>query len=386
MNPNFPRNSADYLLVGGGLANSLTALAVLSRRPEARVTLLERGPRLGGNHRWSFHAADVSPSAWPVIAPLVDCRWPGYEVAFQGFRRSIEQAYCSFDSARLDAVVTRRFAESPRATIVTDAEVVEVGEHHAITRDGVRHEGEVVIDARGPNHLGPLPSYFQKFVGLELDVSPEGVPARPTLMDATVPQVDGFRFVYVLPLSPTRVLIEDTYFSPRPDLSTGDLTSGILAYATSVGLSARGVARSETGVIPLPLRGAPAETKRGPIRAGYGGGWFHPVTGYSLPAAARFADVVSSCRPEELWSGPLATLERAHGRQFRFGLFLNRLLYGAFAPADQHHVLERFYRLPEATIQRFYAMALGPADRARMLCGRPPRGFSLSLALARDPS
>jgi lycopene beta-cyclase len=58
------------------------------------------------------------------------------------------------------------------------------------------------------------------------------------------------------------------------------------------------------------------------------------------------------------------------------------MLFGAFAPQERYHVLERFYRLPESTIRRFYALETLAMDRARILCGRPPRGFSLRRLLA----
>jgi lycopene beta-cyclase len=45
-------------------------------------------------------------------------------------------------------------------------------------------------------------------------------------------------------------------------------------------------------------------------------------------------------------------------------------------------VFERFYRLPEDLIERFYALSLSLPDRARILVGRPPRGFSIARALA----
>jgi lycopene beta-cyclase len=45
------------------------------------------------------------------------------------------------------------------------------------------------------------------------------------------------------------------------------------------------------------------------------------------------------------------------------------------------NVFERFYRMPETVIGRFYALALTRFDRARLLIGRPPRGFSLRSTL-----
>ena len=53
-----------------------------------------------------------------------------------------------------------------------------------------------------------------------------------------------------------------------------------------------------------------------------------------------------------------------------------------FAPADMWHVFERFYRMPDPLVHRFYALALTPIDRARILSGRPPRGINLFAALS----
>jgi lycopene beta-cyclase len=51
-------------------------------------------------------------------------------------------------------------------------------------------------------------------------------------------------------------------------------------------------------------------------------------------------------------------------------------------PQSRWTVFERFYRLPEATITRFYSMDLTMGDRVRLLVGRPPQGLSIRAALA----
>jgi lycopene beta-cyclase len=201
-------------------------------------------------------------------------------------------------------------------------------------------------------------------------------------MDARVPQRDGYRFFYVLPFAPNRVLIEDTYFSATPELDTAALTQEILAYAERNGFVPARVLRQERGVLPLPLDESGTPACDLPLVAGYGGGFFHPTTGYSFPLAARVAELVALTPPDELMEHAWPRLVAAHRRQFRFCVLLNRLLYGAFEPHDRHHVIERFYRMPEPLLRRFYSMTLTAPDRARVFCDRPPRGFSLRLALA----
>jgi lycopene beta-cyclase len=200
-------------------------------------------------------------------------------------------------------------------------------------------------------------------------------------MDARVPQTDGFRFFYWLPLEPDRVLLEDTYFSDAPNLDLANLRQGILDYAREAGLDVAGVEREERGVLPLPTRHIPMPRAESPLVGGYQGGWFHPTTGYSFPLALRLAQVVARATPEQLFGADWTRLATRHRAGLRYALLLNRMLFGAFRPEDRYHVLERFYGLPVATIRRFYALTPTRADRVRILCGRPPRGFSLRQAL-----
>ena len=55
-----------------------------------------------------------------------------------------------------------------------------------------------------------------------------------------------------------------------------------------------------------------------------------------------------------------------------FYRLLSRMLFEAAAPDERRRVMERFYRLPEPLIERFYAGRSTLADKARILTGRPP--------------
>ena len=348
----------DYALVGSGLQNGLIALALRARQPGARVALIERG-RVGGNHTWCFHAGDVPEHArW--IEPLVAARWSGYDVAFPAYRRTLASPYACVTSERLAACIGDH---------VIRAEAVEVTEHAVRLADGRTIEATAVIDARGPDRTAVTACGWQKFVGLELEVA--HAIERPVLMDATVEQRDGYRFLYVLPLAPDRLLVEDTYFSDTPVLDVARIRGELAAYAPD----AR-VVREEVGVLPMPWQHT-SPSAQAPLIAGYAGGWFHPATGYSFPIAVRLAELVASLAPDALFGPELAALARDVARQQRFARRLNKLLFRWFAPADRYRVLERFYRLPEDRIRRFYALQMTALDRARILLGRPPRGMSL---------
>ncbi|MEJ7602709.1 MAG: lycopene beta-cyclase CrtY [Kofleriaceae bacterium] len=358
----------DYAIVGGGLQAGLLALAIRAEQPGARVAIVEHGAALGGNHTWCFHAGDTGADMeW--LEPLVVGRWAGYDVAFPAHRRTLASPYAYVTSERLDhcvrGVVDELWLGNP---------ATEIGPHRVATASRAM-TAVVVIDTRGPDHLPAGRSGWQTFVGREVHVPGHGL-AHPMVMDATVEQRDAFTFMYVLPLAPDRLLIEDTAFADAPYLDVARGRQAISHYANLRGWDLREVVREETGILPLPLALDPALPTRSPLIAGYAGGWFHPVTGYSFPIAARLASIVAGLGPEALFGPELATHAAAHHAQLAFATRLNRMLFGWFQPRDRYHVLERFYRLPEARIRRFYALQQTAVDRARMFLGRPPRGLS----------
>lgn len=365
------------------MQNGLVALAVRSLQPTARIALIERGDAPGGNHTWCFHARDVSARAAAWVDPLVVVRWDGYDVRFPEHARRLDTPYACVSSSRLATEVTAALATAGSELLVrTVAE--QIAADHVVVRDraGTTRtiRAHAVIDARGPDRLADTDCGWQKFVGQEIALAaPHGL-ERPILMDATVPQLDGYRFVYVLPLSPTRVLVEDTYFSDRTSIDVTALRDEIARYCRGRGWEIAGVEREEIGLLPMPWSTTPP-SPAAPLVAGYAGHWFHPVTAYSFPIAARLAEHVASRPADRLFDSALARLARDHGRQLAFANRLNRMLFRWYPPEKRHHVLARFYRLPPETIERFYALELTALDRARIFVGRPPKGLSLRAAL-----
>ncbi len=76
--------------------------------------------------------------------------------------------------------------------------------------------------------------------------------------------------------------------------------------------------------------------------------------------------------PGEQMAAMLADRARRHWRAMRFYRQLGAMLFGAGAPEQRYRMFERFYRLPEPLVERFYAGRSSWADRARVLCGKPP--------------
>lgn len=372
----------DLLLVGGGLSAGLIALALAKDRPEVRVAIVESGAQFGGNHTWSSFRADLSDEGAAIAAPLIACSWPHYDVRFPGYRRRLEQGYQSAFSHKLhealEAVLPEgaRFAGTPVRAIGPTG--VTLADQRSITADAV-------LDARGQRETPHLELGFQKFVGLEVELAePHGL-TGPVIMDATIDQHDGYRFVYTLPFTPTTALIEDTYYADGPALDRETIVERIHGYAAGQGWRIARTLRDEDGVLPIAIggdiRAHLASLPAGIAPVGMAAGLFHPVTGYSFPDAVRLALFVAKL-PD--LSGPaIDRAVRAHAADVwdsrGFYRLLNKMLFRAAYPDERRQVLERFYTLNGGLVGRFYAGHSSLMDKARILSGKPPIPISRAI-------
>jgi lycopene beta-cyclase len=374
------------ILVGAGLASALIAQRLSHGGKGPAIVMLEAGEKPFGEHTWSFHEADVEPQDLAWLSPLVAMRWDAQSVRFKSYQRQLQSGYATLTSAS----VTGAMSQLANVDIRKHSPAVAVRPDQVILADGTRVDGACVIDARGYQPSAALTLGFQKFVGLEVETEEAHGLVNPVIMDATVDQRDGYRFVYLLPFSPTRILIEDTRYSDGDDLDLQALATDISAYATAQGWSIARVFREEHGVLPIALAhdaerfwsGKPADVPQAGMRAAL----FHPTTGYSLPEAVRVANLVASSWP--IGSAALAPAIKAHAllrhRQQRFFRLLNRMLFRAALPERRHLVLERFYKLPLPLIERFYAGRTTWPDIARILIGKPPVPVHRALACLRE--
>lgn len=364
---------ADIILVGAGLANSLIALRLCEARPDLRLLLLEQGPAPCGNHTWSFHDADLTHAQHRWLDPIVRCRWPAYYVRFPQRTRRLESGYASILSEDLAAHLQTRMGDSVRC----DADVTQLGPNHVALSTGETLEAGAVIDGRGPVDSPNMALGYQAFVGQVLRTAqPHGVEV-PIIMDATVTQGEGYRFVYVLPFSPTTLLIEDTHYVDDDGLSPEALRTHIAEYARHQGWVIDDVLQEEQGVLPIILAGRQEAFWRespGQPRSGLRAGLFHATTGYSLPSAVRLADHVASLDAFDAASLHAAMREHTESvwREQGFFRLLNRMLFMAGEPNNRWQVMQRFYGLPEGLIERFYAGRLTWRDKLRILSGKPP--------------
>jgi len=273
----------DMIIVGAGLSGLLTAWRCLDVNPDLRIEIIEASDKIAGDHTWSFNLTDVAEELREWIAPFIAHRWDSYDVKFPKRKRTLDITYCTGNSDTLRSCVQPHI-ESGRLSVHLNTHVEKLEADHVILKNGEKKEAGCVLDARGfePNEdvfLG-----YQKFVGHVIKtVRPHGI-ERPIIMDATVEQLGGYRFVYCLPYSETELLVEDTYYTDGSELHSQEVDARIAEYIrANITVDAYETVRREKGVLPITLG---VDRPAYDVSAiGIRGGYYHAVTGYSFPDA-----------------------------------------------------------------------------------------------------
>jgi lycopene beta-cyclase len=376
----------DVIIVGGGLAGGLIALALHRHAPDCRFVVLEAGRSLGGHHRWSWFETDLPAKARPLMAGFDLNGWDeGYDITFPRLGRTLPTAYRSLASAEFHAKLT---AELPAERVMLETKAASLDAGGVTLSDGTRLAAKRVIDCRPFKPSKALSGGWQVFLGQQFRCeTPHGL-TRPVIMDASVDQLAphgngaAYRFVYVLPLSPTDVFIEDTYYADQPKMDAEVLKGRVAEYAHRNGWKGE-VVDQEAGILPVISGGdftaALAEvTTPGVALAGARGGFSHPLTSYTLPFAVDNALAIAGLidRRPDLSGAELAAFcqrrAKRHWRATAYYRMLSRMLFEAAEPDKRVVVFEHFYALRGALVERFYAGRSTWPDRLRILTGKPP--------------
>ncbi len=379
----------DFLFIGGGLSGGLAAYRLHKSNPNLKILVLD-----GENSQnkklktWSFQTIETNndpsiektfsrpDSSW--LKPFISKTWSSYAIKFPRYERVLHEAYHSIRSEDFYEVLKTSLGERIREAKVVarpDANTVILQNEETI-------KSKVIIDASGWGEIGDFAGY-QKFFGLQLRLKkPHGL-KYPTLMDARVPQKDGFRFIYLLPWTSHELLVEDTRYSIHENLDSKSIELDIKSYLLEQGFEVESILSSEQGSLPLPG----FDHRSSPAREGFigvAGGLFQPTTGYSIYEAVQMAERIAewSKKPSEWHELPqkiyLWANERWEAQEFYRRL--NNMMFHAAEDAERYQILERFYEHDQSLIARFYAGRTNLIDKVKIMSGKPPIPMQKAIA------
>ncbi|MEM7622666.1 MAG: lycopene cyclase family protein [Planctomycetota bacterium] len=289
-------NAGDRVAIAGaGCAGCSLACEILARCPGVHITLFDPEPSPQLNRTWCLwdttphRFRDAITTRWTEVV----VRTPSDDIVFD----ASAYPYTCIHADDFYRVVDRATASSA-CEINRGASVVSMLDND----DGVdleitdaagstRHERfAAVFDGRPPDHAGTNsePVLLQHFGGLEFEVTPGSIdPARATLMDFVVPQQDGMHFMYILPFSTTRVLVESTFMSPSVARNI-DYEANVLAYADrTLGIDTSRIVYRESGVLPMTMAPLGPKSTRRVWTIGTRAGVARASSGYAFDSIQR---------------------------------------------------------------------------------------------------
>ncbi len=275
----------DYIIAGGGLAG-LSLAFYLSESPVLRnkkVLLIDRDAKTKNDHTWCFWEKENG-----AFEEIVFRKWN--VVRFHGtrnFNASLkldEYAYKMIRAADFYRFVFDKIEPNPNFTFL-QSEIISVANGVVKTESGEFSASEFVFDSftRKTYDNPKYQNLFQHFHGWLVEAANDVFDENePTLFDFRVEQKNECRFIYILPFSATKALVEFTVFSDNI-LEKAEYEKNLRSYLTDIlRLENYKILETESGIIPMSDEPHERFPDKKTIRIGTSGGFVKPSTGYSF--------------------------------------------------------------------------------------------------------
>ena len=277
----------DYLIVGGGAAGLSLAYHVAQepRLAGKKVLLIEPEAKNRNDRTWSYWAD--APMVFDGIAAH---EWRRIAFRSPGFTKVIDLGAYRYRMIRgMDyyKLVQAALANNPQFTLVkgTVESLTNMTEGVRVRSSAGEFTARYGFDSRPPA-MAPNPAehryLLQHFVGWEVETDHDIFdPEVVEFMDFRGEQQHEARFMYVLPFTARKALVEYTLFSATP-LPKAEYEAAIREYLTALGVSDYRITAEEVGAIPMTDHPLPARNGAHIINLGTRGGRAKPSTGYAF--------------------------------------------------------------------------------------------------------
>ncbi|MFI4847307.1 MAG: lycopene beta-cyclase CrtY [Candidatus Makana argininalis] len=354
------------IIIGVGLSNGLIAIRLKQYFPELNILLIEK-KNIKNNKKWSFHLTNnlLIKNNW--LLPIIDYFWPTYIVNFNKYRRLIKKEYLTITSYKFYKFINKFFKKK----ILFKYVVSILSDHTLKLNNNLILNAEIIIDGRGYKKNNNIKYYFQYFFGQEIQLNINHNIKNPIIIDSKINQKNGYRFLYILPISPYSIFIEDTIYLNNLNLNTKINNSNILKFLKKNNFNIKNIRKEEKGIIPIYIyNNFNFFIKNIKIPcSGLRAGLLNNTTGYSFKYSIFVSYKISkvnkftSCILNKL----ITNISYKIWVENIFLRILNSIFFDKNFIFEKKKIIKNFYKLSDKIINKFYLCKLNFLEKFKII-------------------
>ena len=283
----------DYIICGGGASGLLLSNAFISDKffNDKKILIIEKESKTSNDKTFGFWNDKES-----VLDEMVFKEWE-----FAEFKDSNSYNTFLLNPYKYKMIKSNQFYSHIGNKILKAANfkylnsnINEIDEINNIvkTDDGEFSSSIIFSSIYNEVNFKKYPLLKQHFIGWTIETKSETFDDNKiTFMDFSVDQKDEIRFMYILPFSKNKALVEYTLFS-KELISDNEYEKEIKSYLKENNIQGYTIKEKEKGMIPMTCYPFFENNTDTYFQIGTAGGWSKPSTGYTIKNSIKKIDVL----------------------------------------------------------------------------------------------
>jgi len=283
----------DYIICGGGASGLLLSNALLSDKHfnDKKILIIEKDSKTDNDKTFGFWNDKES-----VLDNIVFKEWEYAEFRDSNSHNSFllsPYKYKMIKSNEFYLYIGDKISKASNFTYLNSTvnEIDKVN-NKVKTDDGEFSSSIIFSSIYNEVSFKKYPLLKQHFIGWTIETKNENFDDNKiTFMDFSVDQKDEIRFMYILPFSKNKALIEYTLFSGEI-INDDEYEKEIKAYLKKKNILNYSIVEKEKGMIPMTCYPFFENNTDTYFQIGTAGGWSKPSTGYTIKNSIEKIDII----------------------------------------------------------------------------------------------
>ena len=283
----------DYIICGGGASGLLLSNALLSDKHfnDKKILIIEQDSKTDNDKTFGFWNDKES-----VLDNIVFKEWEYAEFRDSNSHNSFllsPYKYKMIKSNEFYLYIGDKISKASNFTYLNSTvnEIDQVN-NTVKTNDGEFSSKIIFSSIYNEVSFKKYPLLKQHFIGWTIETKDESFDDNKiTFMDFSVDQKDEIRFMYILPFSKNKALIEYTLFSGEI-INDDEYEKEIKTYLKKKNILNYSIVEKEKGMIPMTCYPFFENNTDTYFQIGTAGGWSKPSTGYTIKNSIEKIDII----------------------------------------------------------------------------------------------